>query len=137
MLTSTAVDVDIHPHFQFVNYSMASGLLSFWNNRVNIHIYIYTIYHNIIPIISHLFIRMSDNRLSYHSLKFEDEVLAKKQEPKCRIWNNEEVTHIIEQLCDPSGTYLRANRSLQHFRVLRALEVKNCVTWILTIMVSR
>ena len=67
---------------------------------------------------------MSDNRLTYHSLKFENEVLAKKQEPKCRIWNNEEITHIIEQLCDPSGTYLRANRSLQHFRVLKALEVK-------------
>ena len=67
---------------------------------------------------------MSDIRLNYHRRKFEDEVLAKKQEPKCRIWNNKEIEGIIEQLCDQSGTYPRADRSLQHFRVLKALEVK-------------
>ena len=67
---------------------------------------------------------MSDIRLNYHRRKFEDEVLAKKQESKCRIWNNKEIEGIIEQLCDPSGTYPRADRSLQHFRVLKVLEVK-------------
>ena len=67
---------------------------------------------------------MSDIRLNYHRRKFEDEVLAKKQEPKCRIRNNKEIEGIIEQLCDPSWTYPRADRSLQHFRVLKVLEVK-------------
>ena len=67
---------------------------------------------------------MSDIRLNYHRLKFANEIFTKKQEPKCRIWNNEEIQHIIEQLCDPSGIYLRANRSLKQFRVLEALGVK-------------
>ena len=67
---------------------------------------------------------MSDNRLNYHRRKFEDEVLAKRQEPKCCIWDNQGVQDITEQLCDPKGTFLRANRSLKHFEVLETLEVK-------------
>ena len=67
---------------------------------------------------------MSDDRLNYHRRKFEDEVLAKKQEPKCRLWDNQGVQDIIEQLCDPKGTFLKANRSLKHFEVFRDLRSK-------------
>ena len=67
---------------------------------------------------------MSDSRLSYHRRKFEDEILVKKQEPKCRIWNKEDMNHIIEQLCEQNGTFLRASRSLKQFRVLESIGVK-------------
>ena len=67
---------------------------------------------------------MSDNRLTYHRQKFEEEILVKKQEPKCRIWNCEEVEDITIQLCDLKGTFPRTNRSLKHFHVIEASQVK-------------
>ena len=66
---------------------------------------------------------MSDNRLTYYRQKFE-EILVKKQEPKCRIWNCEEVEDLTNQLCDSKRTFPRTNRSLKHFHVLEASQVK-------------
>lgn len=66
---------------------------------------------------------MLANKLNYHRRKFEDDVLEKKHEPKCRIWSNEEIQNIIEQI-DPRGNLPTNNRSFQNFRVLKALEVK-------------
>ena len=67
---------------------------------------------------------MSDTRLSYHRCKFENEILVKKQEPKCRIWDKEDINRVVEQLCDQNGTFLRVNRSLKQFRVLESIGIK-------------
>ena len=66
---------------------------------------------------------MSDNRLTYHCQKFGEEILIKKQEPKCHIWNNEDVENITNQLSDLKGNFPKANRSLKHLHVLEASQV--------------
>ena len=59
-----------------------------------------------------------DNKLNYHRRKFDEDVLTKKQEPKCRIWSKEEIQTIIGQLSNSNG----AKRSMKQFRVLKAFE---------------
>ena len=46
---------------------------------------------------------ISDNRLTYCRQKFEEEILIEKQEPKCRIWNGEDVEIRTNQLSDLRG----------------------------------
>ena len=135
MLTSTTEYVNIYRgrcciqlHFHFYNYRWHLDYFQFGRDGTETFVKRRNRYISIIITIIILYnfpssYCMSDNRLKYYCLKFENEVLARKQEPKCRIWNNEELQHIIDQLCDPSGTYPRAHRSLKQFQVLTALGV--------------
>ena len=98
MLTSTVVDADIVDNFSEVVQNGTDGTV-----RHEICIYfqqgrtISTYSDNNQSIRNPSITLMSDNRLSYHRRKFEDEILVTKQEPKCRIWDQEEIDHIIEQ----------------------------------------
>ena len=49
---------------------------------------------------------------------------SSKNRSQSRIWDKEDMNHIIEQLCEQNGTFLRASRSLKQFRVLESIGVK-------------
>ena len=67
---------------------------------------------------------MTDNRLIYHTKKFEELVPTKKDNLQCRIWTKQAVLDTIDKISDPGPKTLKDMRAIQNFELIEVMGIK-------------
>ena len=67
---------------------------------------------------------MTDHRLIYHKIKFEEIVLRKKDNLQCRIWTKQAESLFIDKLSDPNPKTLEDMLAIQNFELIEVMGIK-------------
>ena len=68
---------------------------------------------------------MTDHRLIYHKIKFEEIVLRKKDNLQCRIWTKQAESLFIDKLSDPNPKTLKDMLAIQNFELIEVMGINN------------
>ena len=66
---------------------------------------------------------MATPQLIYHKKKFEEMIMEKKKNLKCRIWTKQEAQDIIDRLRNTNHKTKKDLRTLQSFRIIEVMNI--------------